>query len=134
MDFAELDTSDLAEAGVSVVLNHPATGEPLDATITVAGVDSKRFRKAKHEVDNRRLGTMVRRGKANLTAEQLDEESLAILVLCTLGWKNVSWDDKPLECTPENVRMLYTKLPWVREQVDRAMGDRERFLKQSASA
>ena len=46
LDLASLDTAALCEQGAELELTHPATGAPLGVYLTLAGVDSKTWRKA----------------------------------------------------------------------------------------
>jgi hypothetical protein len=47
------------------------------------------------------------------------ENMLNIAVFCTQSWKNLYLGTEQLECTPENVRKLYTdpRLSWLYQQV-----------------
>jgi hypothetical protein len=126
----------LAESGVDMPVRHPATNALVlqdngktPVVIHLAGMDSVRFRKTQRANADRRFKGMQNRAP---TAEELDTEGLDILVNCTLGWSGIILDGTPLECTPANVRMLYTRLPWVRKQVDTFMGNRANFLPNSA--
>ena len=134
MDLNQTKTADSAD----VVLMHPASGEPLGdkgpdgtvanpATITVAGKDSDTYRTFQRRLLNRRLAVKGRRDSTP-TVEELEEEGLSLLVTCTLGWKNIELDGKALAFSPGAARQLYSDFPWIREQVDAAIGDRERFL------
>lgn len=133
MDLAQFDTSAIAEDGIDLQLKHPVTGIPLTQddeaetpiTIRIAGADSARFRKAERANRDRRLKAGFRRTP---TAAELDAEGLELLASCTLGWSGLVLDGAPLEFTAANVRMLYKRLLWVREQVDVAMGDRSLFF------
>ena len=66
-------------------------------------------------------------GKLNLTAEELEASALDLLVKCVDGWKITLGGDKP-KCTEAKVREVFETLPWVREQVDSALGDAQAFL------
>lgn len=134
MDLKGLDTTKLADEGVSLTLKHPATGADLKdgdqpVQITVVGQDSKRYRDAQAKTSEKRLSSVLARGRrAKLSAAEVETDSLDLLVTCTIGFKNISLDKKPLECTPDNVRKLYTQFAWIREQVDEFINDRSNFL------
>ncbi|MBF0375535.1 MAG: hypothetical protein HQL38_18530 [Alphaproteobacteria bacterium] len=131
IDLASLDTAACANRGAAMTLLHPATRQPLldsegqAVAITLAGQDSEAWRKAQRIVSNRRLAA---RGKAKLTAEELEVEALEMLARCTLAWTGVVIDGKALDCTPANARHLYERLPWVREQADDFVADRANYL------
>lgn len=133
MDLGQLDTCAAAEDGVDLQLKHPGTLAPLTQddtaetpiTIRLAGQDSARFRKAERANRDKRLRGGFRRTP---TAAELDAEGLELLTNCTLGWSGIVLDGAPLEFTTANVRMLYKRLAWVREQVDAFVGERAYFL------
>lgn len=136
-DLSDFDTIERSSSGVDMEVVNPKTGEVLideesgtPITITLTGKDSPEYRGRSHELNNRRLQAGMRQGQMILlTAEQLDSDSLELLVLSTKKWhKNFSYGGKTLDCTPANVRMLYTKAPWLREQVDEFVNKRANFL------
>jgi hypothetical protein len=65
------------------------------------------------------------------TQEPEDDESEAVdlLVACTLGWTGA-----PVPFSPTEARRLYTdpKRQWLREQLQAALDERERFTQRSA--
>lgn len=128
-DLACLDTAALCEQGAELELTHPATGEPLGVYLTLAGVDSKAWRKATAALAEKRLG---RRGK--VSAEEMQAAGLEILARCTLAWRSginsiVRIDGEEMPCTPENARELYERFPWIFEQADRFASDRGSYLR-----
>lgn len=135
MDLSTLDTTTAAEAGATMDVVHPATGAPLTqqdgstVTLTLAGQDSERFRKADRKISNKRLATSASGQRVKLTAEGIDADSLERLVACTIAWNGIGWGGADKECTPENAREAYKRLPWLREQADTFIGDRANFLK-----
>jgi hypothetical protein len=136
LDLGQLDTGAASEGGVDMPVRHPVTNAPLldgetPVTIRVLGMDSKAFRKATRANQDRRLKGMRYRTP---TADEIDAEGLDLLVKCTAAWSGIELDGAPLECTPANVRTLYTRFVWLREQVDTAIGDRGNFLQPSATS
>lgn len=139
MDLSNLDTTATAQAGAKMDVMHPATGTPLlqgdtALSLTLAGQDSDLFRKADRKISNRRLATSASGQRVKLTAEGIDADSLERLVACTISWHGIGWDGGDKECTPENVREAYKRLPWLREQAEAFIADRGNFLKASPSA
>ena len=125
MDLAKLDILSPANEGVWMELEHPVTGEPLGIKIKVAGVDSDYYRKEMRRQQNKRL----KKGIRTISAEELENEVIELLVACTLDWEGIEYEGKVLECNKENARMIYKKFPWIREQVDNFINDRANFLK-----
>jgi hypothetical protein len=102
--------------------------------ITILGKDSDTFRETQREnidAHNRRIAVARQKGKPVpiQTQSEQEEEGLNLLVACTLGWENVVVDGKDLEFNVPNCKMLYTRFPEVRRQVDAAIMDLELFTK-----
>jgi hypothetical protein len=133
MDLSALDTS-LANEGVDLHLTHPVTGEPLldtdgkPVTIRLLGMDSSRYRRHNRALLNRRLENPAKKP----TADQIDEDNLAMFVALTVGWSGIGLDGVDLEFSEANAQKVYTRLPWVREQADAFIGDRKNFLRVSS--
>ena len=99
-----------------------------EMTITVHGPSSKKYKTISHAQQNRRLMKAQRTGgKMNLTAEEIESSALDLLVKCVDGWSITLGGEKP-KCTEAKVREVFEALPWVREQVDAALGDAQAFL------
>lgn len=139
MDLSKLNAATTAPKGVAMKVVDPRTDEPLFdemeggakqyVTITLLSSDSNEYKRVSHKVANRKLKKITARGRIpKLTAEETENDQLDLLVACTLGWENVVYEGQPLEFNPENVRMLYSKVPVIREQVDAFIGDRANFL------
>ena len=123
-DLNFFDTSLKANTGVEYTLKHPATGEDLDISFTLLGVDSDAFQ----ELERAKKRTRLKTQKIDITVEELENQTLDTLTAMTIGWKNVVLDGKELEFSPENARRIYSKFPWVREQIDGVIGNRALFL------
>lgn len=131
IDLANIDTVKGANEGFDVQIYHPATNEDLGITINVIGKDSDEFQKITREQTKKRMQKAAKGGFRNVTipVEELEEDSLKLLAACTKGWKGVVENGKAIECTKENAMAIYEKYPWIREQVDTAIGDRANFIK-----
>lgn len=115
-------------------LVHPVTQELLYAdadqkeavVIVLYGQSSRKYRAAVSAMQNRAL----KRGKKQLTAEQMQDEGVELLVACSDKALNLELDGKPVD-NPEQFRKLYSdpKFSWVREQVDNALAEISNFLK-----
>lgn len=107
---------------------NPIGRKPTGIFITVLSKDSDTYRDLQKKQSNARFKQFGKRTTStSLTAEELEEESLQLLVACTRGWKNMMYKGNVLDCTPENVRMVYEKVSAIREQVDDAVHDRSNF-------
>lgn len=111
-----------------LTLTHPATGEAMNIKITLASPDSEAYRKVSMRVQNAQLKyALQNRGKT--TAERLAANGLDVLVGATLDWEGIAENGVPLPCTLENVRRVYTDFPFIREQVEEFLGDRQNFFR-----
>lgn len=140
MDLLTLDTSAASEQGEKMEVQHPATGAVLTqtdgaaVTIVLAGQDSERFKKADRKISNRRLATTAAGRRVTLTSESIEADNLERLVACTISWSGVGFGGVDKECTPDNVREVYKRLPWLREQAETFIQDRANFLKASPAS
>ena len=131
---SDLDTVAACNAGLEVELLSPRDQSKTGIIITVTGKDGDAFREAVQEnldAYNRRAQLARQRGKplpSQSQAEQ-EEEGIDLLVVCTLGWQNMVVDGKELEFNVPNAKAVYRRFPWIRKQVDDAIGDIEGFLK-----
>jgi len=117
-----------------VTLYNPITSEVLtnddgsEMTVTVHGPYSSKYKAISHQQQNRRLQKAQRTGgKLNMTAEEIEASGLDLLVKCVEDWNITLGGDKPA-CTESKVREVFTELPWLREQIDSAIGDTQSFL------
>lgn len=133
MDLSKFDLTDTANTGAAMHVEHPATGEKLytesdePVTITLLGIDSDKMKARQHELTN----AVLKKGfRAKMpSAEKHDDERITTLALATVSWANIELDGKPLDCTSENARKLYARLPWLADQADAFIADRANFLK-----
>lgn len=128
MDLASLDLTKASNDGAWITLKHPATGEELSGRIKIVGKDSTKFTQLSEEFKRKTLDDM----KANKTMaqrmENAQEQSDAILVSCTLDWDGMMLDGKDLPFSEANVKMVYSRFNWIKEQIDVAIADRANFL------
>ena len=124
-DLASLDSAAKAEDGAELEVLHPISGEKLGIAIRLAGTDSAVHRKATTAIASRRTKGGVRR---NINLDDLQAESIEILARCTLSWSGVVLDGKDVPPSKEAAAALYTRFPWLREQVETFISDRANYL------
>lgn len=127
-DFASRDVAAKAEEGAELEVLDPVTGEPVGAYIVLAGADSAVHRKATAAVSKRRFSSQKGFRNKGFDPEKVDAESIEILAACTLSWKGVLVNGAPLPCSRDNAIKMYTRFPWLREQVEQFIGDRSEYL------
>ena len=118
MKVSELYTTDLHEAGSEVEILDDQ-GNKTGLFINIRGMDSKEFRS--HTKRHQKAYIEALREK-----KDFDEEAMMIqgLLDCTIGWRGT--DEK---FTKKLCKELYTKAPYIRDQIDTFMGERENFTK-----
>lgn len=127
-DFAARDVAAKAEEGAELEVLDPVTGEPVGVYITLAGADSSLHRKATATITKRRLNGQKGFRAKGFDPEKVEAESIEILAACTLSWKGVVVDGAALPCSRDNAIKMYTRFPWLREQVEQFIGDRSAYL------
>ena len=126
-DLASLDSAAKAEDGAELEVLHPISGEKLGIAIRLAGTDSAVHRKATTAIASRRTKGGFRR---NINLDDLQAESIEILARCTLSWSGVVLDGKDVPPSKEAAAALYTRFPWLREQVETFISDRANYLQE----
>lgn len=128
-DLASLDIKSFADNGCWVVINHPVTNQPLtndkgdEWRMLLAGKDSSLYRKATSEAIQRRFSET---GK--LTPEAIEIEQIQVLKACVLNFENFVMSGAVLPFTEDNASMLVERFPWLREQIEKVILDRERYF------
>ena len=137
MDIAALDSVKAANDGFELELFHPGTMVNLGIFFTVLGKDSAEFRKVQSAQNRKRMQKATKGGgfrAGSISMEEIEQDSIELLVACTMFWrdgekKTLTISGVEMECTPENVRRVYTNYPWIREQVDAGVSDRANIIK-----
>lgn len=136
-DLASLDTTKASDSGARIELVHPTSREGLGMFFTVLGKHSHIFQDLIKERVNKRVRSdsmAQRKGKPLIrTAEESEVEAIELLIACTIKWDSngkESWlfEGEELPFNYANAKLVYTKILWIREQVDEAIGDLENFI------
>lgn len=136
LDLGGLNTVGACNEGAYMQVRHPATGRTLmgddgkPVVIRLLGADSDVYQRTRNRTQDKRLKQSLQRGRlTNLTSDMLAEDSLDLLVACTVGWSsNWVFHGETPECEPATIRRVYTEMPWLREQVSEFIEDRANFL------
>jgi hypothetical protein len=125
-------TSDRASIPVDVVIKHPVTGADTDNVIQIIGLDSPAAQNCIDAQQSKRFKTMSSvNGEVvmpDFDPQEARDQHIELLVACTTGWKNLKWKGEDLPFTPANARMVYEKVPVIRDQVSKATGSRKLFF------
>ncbi len=120
---------------VKMPINDPRTRQPMrdtdgnEAYIELVSLDSPEVMAVQKAAINKRLKA---RGRATVTADEVEAERAETFIAATKGWYLVARDGKPMnvDFTPATARIGYTdpRFSWIREQVSEALDDRATFL------
>ena len=135
VDLSTIDTVKGSNEGFDVRIYHPGTNEDLDIIINVLGKDSDEFQKVSRAQSKKRLAKMTKGGfRQNQPApiEEIEQDGLQLLAACTKSWSGVVIEGKEIAFNLDNAVMIYERFPWLKEQVDTAIGDRANFIKGSS--
>jgi hypothetical protein len=131
LDALAVDVSHAAK----ITLLNPKTRQPIrdadgkEAYIEVVSLDSPEVQNVQKAAINKRLKM---RGRATVTADEIEAERAETLVAATKGWYLVTLDGAPMGVAFDapTARVLYTdaRFAWIREQVNEALDDRATFL------
>lgn len=119
---------------IVVNLKHPVTDEPLtkddgkEMTITVYAPHSGTYKAVVHEQTNKRIQKAAKGKKITFTAEELENTTLEMLAKTTKDW-NVQLSGKSPKFSVAEAVEVYSKLPWLKQQVIEAQEDYSAFLK-----
>ena len=136
VDLSSIDTVKGANEGFDVRIYHPGTNEDLDIIINVLGKDSDEFQKVSRAQSKKRMAKLSKGGfRASTTVpiEEIEQDGIQLLAACTKSWTGVVIEGKEIACNLDNAVMVYERFPWIKEQVDTAIGDRANFIKSSSA-
>lgn len=128
-DLASLDIKSFADKGCWLVINHPVTNQPLvndkdqEWRMLLAGKDSAVYRKATSDAIQRRF----EQGN-KLSPEALEVEQINVLSASVLNFENFVENGKELPYSQENAFMLVERFPWIREQIETLILNRNEYF------
>lgn len=132
--------SEASEQGAVLELKLP-NGDPVikpdgsPVTITLAGMESAKWKKARDVVGNRYLKTASpRRGPAAQTMDELANDEAFQLASVTLAWDGVVVKGQEWPCDLAHAKKLYLTYDWIRNQVNEFVGERRNFWQASLTS
>ena len=119
---------------ITIEIKHPVTDEVLlkddkqPMTIVVYAPHSAQYKSTIHEQTNKRIQKASKGKKVTFTAEELETATLELLAKTTKDW-NIQLNGKSPKFSVAEAMDLYSKLPWLKQQVLEAQEDYSAFLK-----
>lgn len=127
-----LDTARGGELGYDLVLIGP-DGRELPGHLKVRGYDSETYQQKLDEQQRRRMAKLQTQKIPSV--EELEADTLELATVLVMGWTcPFDLESKPLEYSPTNADRLLKRFRWIRQQVDRAAGNRANFLPGSSAS
>lgn len=139
MDLENFDTQAGSESGAFCHLRNPKSKEKLfegkeACGFVVLGPDSEKYRSISHKRSNQALKALTEKAnKRNadddvLTAEKIEDQAIELCVACVLEVKGLTLNKKPVTNNPTELKEIFTKYAWLREQLSDFIGDRANFI------
>jgi hypothetical protein len=129
-DLSRFDAMQAAqEAGLDVEIRGP-DNKKIGFTIRIAGPDSSRQRKAIEKLAAERMASD---DPTPLGPQDLYDRQTRGLAGATISWTPFQLDGAVYELTEENAYKLYTRFPFIRDQVAERAGRRSAFFESSNS-
>lgn len=101
-------------------------GEVVYTTITVTGVNSRRYRAEEKAIRDRKVD--------KITHQKFYDDSIEKAAACTLEWTGILNKGQPVRCDRANAAQIYKLFPRLLEQVTEAMNEHALFTKNSSPA
>lgn len=148
MDLSAFDTLEAANAGRWMVLTHPVTMKPLGTgdkapALLLAGIDSDVYQNAMTDFLRRQAEEAIETGTQSGVASAKkklgnsaasSENRLDLLVAATLDVRNIEIEGKPVTAAPDQIRAMYKRFRWLREQAEVFIANRANFMPGSSTA
>ena len=126
----------VAEDGTPVMERDEDTGEERQVMdpvgVMLFGVDSDVYKKRRREIFDERMAKANATKKANISAIEAEEEGIRTVASCIHSFVKVEFKGEALTDRARYVLFL-KEHPWAKDQIDRGIADRSRFLKASSS-
>jgi len=124
-DIDQLEQINTAE----IQILHPATGDELGAVATVHGQDSDVFIAETRKEETRYIEYARRNRNKPMPPEQRAAILKAKLVACTASITGLASKGQPFT----DVEAVFTRFPWIMDQVAQGIMDRGNFMKGSSA-
>jgi hypothetical protein len=119
---------------VDVELKNPVDGSVMTnkdgspMTITMYLPHSKKYKEVRHAQTNKRIQEGQKKNKKVITAEEIEAETLDLLVKTTAGW-NITYKEKQPKFSDDLAREIYELAPFIPEQLFEGVAEAEVFTK-----
>lgn len=128
-DLADFDTVAFCNDGADLEVVNPYTGKAVGITIRLLGPDSDLVQRLRRERQEQTYAAVRRPGGKPMDPEAVEKANLEFLSRITLGWSGFAENGTPVVFSQDEAYRIYRRYPFIREQVERFIGDRAHFRK-----
>lgn len=133
IDLSNLDTVAASEQPYKLELLHPTSKKQLGIFIYIRGIQSNTYRDIQDELTNERIREGLEAQKTGKdivrTVQDSREINIKQVAFCVVNWENVKLDGLELPFNFSNTIKLFTRFPWIRQQVEEGMSELKNFMK-----
>jgi hypothetical protein len=126
-DFEKYDTVSNGDAGRWMPVVAPGNHKT-DAAVCLYGSDGRVYNQAMLTVARAKIERMRAAGQTNLDPADANQDQDELLIACVKDWKGVTLAGAELPCTPDNVRTMFERFPWFKEQCSKFVHQRTNYL------
>ena len=120
---------------VDIELKNPATDEVMTnkdgspMVITMYLPHSKKYKEVRHEQTNRRIQASQKKGAKTITAQEIEAETIDLLVKTTADW-SITYKEKHLKkFDPQVAKEVYEVAPFIADQLYEGVAEADLFTK-----
>lgn len=125
---SNFNTKDSANRGTVIDIPNPVDGTATGFRVTILGKDSDAYRKAEASQRERAIRAANTTGSFRVTPEQIEKNTFELISCCVIGWEGLEDENgQNIPFNEENLRRLLDESPYVKEILDRNIGDRSLF-------
>ena len=99
-------------------------GSPM--VITMYLPHSKVYKDVRHEQTNRRIARSQQRKKQPVTAQEIEAETIELLVKTTAGW-NITYKGEQPKFSEELAAEIYNRAPFITDQIFEGVAEAQDF-------
>ena len=125
-----MDISKIQPIERIIEIKHPVSGADLGISVTLMSPDDERLKPVARMINDKALH--LRQRNKTFTSAEIEENTMKLMVTTIIDWnwhgKDVTFEGKKPDFTPENVRNVLSKLEWFRKQVDEELSETKSFF------
>lgn len=123
------------KATTTITVCDPETREPLktiggedNMTVTIHGPYSDHYKRVLRDQQKARATEMGSSATASLSAAEIDAFSRNLLIECIESWTVTLEGDEIVPLEREAIEAVFAEFPWLRDDIDVALGTRGNFI------